>query len=109
MKTSRFTVTAALVLGASAMILAGCASSQTASSADGAWPAEVQENFISECKTSSGGQEAYCTCTMEFLQGKLTYEQLSEAETKMRAGESTEEFTALIMEAGTSCADKLTQ
>ncbi|GAA2543362.1 hypothetical protein GCM10009860_25260 [Microbacterium mitrae] len=76
---------AALILAVPLTIaaLTGCSNSAGGGGDNGgteSWPANVTENFISSCEASSGGQTAYCECSLEALQSEYTLEEFTELE-----------------------------
>lgn len=77
--------------------LTGCSGSAGGGD-DGSWPDAVTENFMTSCEQSSGGQTAYCECSLETLQENYTLEEFEELENSVD-DEKTQEVLGEIISA----------
>lgn len=82
----------------------GTQTSKPSSPSSGDWPSTVIDNYLESCKQSSGGQVAYCECTLEILQSLYTLDQFSKLEQDMLTDPSVlKDVQAKII----SCASEL--
>ena len=89
---------AALILAVPLTIaaLTGCGASAGGGGSD--WPSEVTDPFLSSCEQSSGGQTAYCECSLETLQENYTLDEFKEMESNIN-DEKTQEVLSEIISA----------
>lgn len=80
---------AALILAVPLTIaaLTGCSNTSVD---DAGWPAKVGEDFMTSCEASSGGQTAYCECSLETLQENFTFDEFTELEKNINDPETQE-------------------
>ena len=83
-----------LTLPLAVAALAGCSS--TAGGGNGDWPADITENFMTSCEDSSGGQTAYCECSLETLQENFTLDEFKEMDQNIN-DEKTQDVLAKII------------
>lgn len=75
--------------------LTGCSGS-AGGDGDGGWPANVTENFLTSCEESSGGQTAYCECSLETLQENFTLDEFKDMEKNINDEKTQEVLTKII-------------
>jgi len=60
------------------------------------YPPSVVQNFMDACMSTGGGQ-AYCSCTLEEIQGRYTVDEFSVLETKyLNTGQMPEELAGVM-------------
>lgn len=102
-----------IVAAAAALLLVtGCSIQNSAESSNGGsddpgttqeapagnvWPETVQKNYLDACVATSGGQKAYCQCTLDIAQETYPVEEFAALEAKLSSDPSiAEDFTALL-------------
>ncbi len=70
------------------------------------YPADVTQNFMNSCQTTSGGNQELCSCLLDKIQGKYTYEEFSAIEVKMQAGQTPSDFLDFVGKARAECSKK---
>lgn len=82
----------------------GTQTSSPSSPSGGDWPAEVVSNYLQNCETTSGGQVAYCECTLEILQSLYSLDEFEKLEEKLATDPS---ILKKVQEQVKSCATEL--
>jgi hypothetical protein len=59
-----------------------------------AYPAGVDQNYLSACEQSSGGNSVYCQCTLNWFQNNVSYTQFLADEDMMSSGQTPEDVTS---------------
>lgn len=70
------------------------------------YPSDVTQNFMNSCEATSGGDQKMCSCLLEKIQEKYTYEEFSAIEVKMQAGQTPAEFLDFVGKARVECSKK---
>jgi outer membrane PBP1 activator LpoA protein len=100
MRASRTAVALAAV--ALALVLAACG--KDAGGPVSKYPKAAEQQFLKECKRTSGRADA-CSCALEKLEQTVSYAEFKKADAAIRAGGKASGDTAKkISEATTSCA-----
>lgn len=76
--------------------------SDAQSSQKGAYPPAVVEEFVTSCE-DAGSDRKFCTCVLEKIQGRYSFEEFSEIESKLMAGSPVEEFAEFTGKARAEC------
>jgi len=69
------------------------------------YPSDVTQNFMNSCQ-ETGGDQKMCSCILDKIQEKYTYEEFSSIEIKMQAGQTPSEFLNFVGEARAECSKK---
>ena len=67
------------------------------------YPQASKDLFVSSCVNSGGTQQA-CSCVLGKVEEKYTYGEMEDLETKIKAGQTPQEFTDFMKKAGQECA-----
>lgn len=67
------------------------------------YPQSSKDSFMKSCTSSSGGQEAACSCMFEKVQAKYTYGEVEQLEKDIQANKPSPEFTKFMTEARDQC------
>ena len=70
------------------------------------YPANVTQNFMNSCQTTSGGDQNLCSCLLEKIQEKYTFEEFTAIEVKMQTGKTPSEFLDFVGKAKAECNKK---
>jgi hypothetical protein len=74
------------------LVLTGVACSSDDEASNGReYAAEIRENFLESCR-GAGGEDPYCLCVLEGLEGEYTQEEFTEVEVEMAASGATPPF-----------------
>ena len=74
------------------LVLTGVAcSSDDEASNDREYAAEIRENFLESCR-GAGGEDSYCLCVLEGLEGEYTQEEFIDVEVEMAESGATPPF-----------------
>ena len=74
------------------LVLTGVACSSDDEASNGReYAAEIRENFLESCR-GAGGEDSYCLCVLEGLEGEYTQEEFIEVEVEMAASGATPPF-----------------
>ena len=92
------TIFGAIILAST--ILTGCGPKKND------YPSDVTQNFMNSCEETSGGDQKMCSCLLDKIQEKYTFEEFSAIEVKMQAGQTPEEFLGFIGKARAECSKK---
>lgn len=68
-----------------------------------AYPQESVDAFMTSCE-EAGRDAAFCTCVLGKIQAKYSFEQFSEIESQIQAGEASKEFVDFSEKARAECA-----
>jgi hypothetical protein len=63
-----------------------------------------KDAFLSSCMSSSGGQQAACSCMLTKVQQHYTYGEMADIEQKINSGQPPAEFTEFMKQTTQSCA-----
>lgn len=74
----------------------------------GEYPAGVEEQFLKSCE-ESGSKPDFCACMFEKVQRRYTFEEFSEIETKITAGEPPKDFVEFTGQARAACMKSLSR
>jgi hypothetical protein len=66
------------------------------------YPQEVADAFLQSCQ-GAGSKPERCSCVLDKIQRKYTFEEFSVLETKMRAGRTPDEFLEFSGKARAEC------
>ena len=66
------------------------------------YPQESLDAFLQACE-DSGAAEELCTCMLERIQSRYTFEAFTEIENKMRSGKTPDDFVEFSNKARTDC------
>ena len=69
------------------------------------YPPSATQNFMNSCQTSGGTQE-FCSCALDKIQRKYTYEEFSTIELKIKVGQAPEKFLDFVGKARAECSKK---
>jgi hypothetical protein len=58
-----------------------------------AYPANVDQNYLSSCEQTSNGNVAYCQCTLNWFQNNVTYTQFLADEDILSNGQTPADLT----------------
>lgn len=76
------------------LVVTGVACSSDDEASNGReYAAEIRENFLESCR-GAGGEDPYCLCVLEGLEGEYTQEEFTEVEVEMAASGATPPFIA---------------
>ena len=67
------------------------------------YPQASKDAFMSSCLSSSGGQQAACSCMLGKVQEHYTYGEMEDVEQKIKAGQSPQEFTDFMTKTKDAC------
>jgi hypothetical protein len=67
------------------------------------YPPEVVDAFLKSCE-GAGSRRELCSCILDKIQRKYTFEEFSVLETKMRAGRTPDDFLEFSGKARADCA-----
>jgi hypothetical protein len=70
------------------------------------YPADVTQNFMNSCQMTSGGNQEICSCLLDKIQKKYTYEEFSAIEVKMQAGQTPSDFLDFFAKVRAECSKK---
>jgi len=70
------------------------------------YPSDVTQNFMNSCQTNSGGKQELCSCLLDKIQRKYTYEEFSAIEVKMQVGQTPSDFLDFVGKARAECSKK---
>ncbi len=70
------------------------------------YPADVTQNFMNSCQSTSGGEQKICSCLLDKIQEKYTFEEFSAIEVKMQAGQTPSKFLDFVGKARVECSKK---
>jgi hypothetical protein len=70
------------------------------------YPADVTQNFMNSCQMTSGGNQEICSCLLDKIQKKYTYEEFSVIEVKMKAGQTPTDFLDFVGKVRAECSKK---
>jgi hypothetical protein len=70
------------------------------------YPSDVTQNFMNSCQETSGGDQKMCSCLLDKIQEKYSYEEFSAIEVKMQAGQTPQEFLDFVGKARAECSKK---
>ena len=70
------------------------------------YPADVTQNFMNSCQSTSDGDQKLCSCLLDKIQEKYTFEEFSAIEVKMQAGQTPSEFLDFVGKARAECSQK---
>jgi hypothetical protein len=85
--------------------LAACGGVDNDSKAGNKYPSEVEDNFMSACKTSSNGKEDACKCALKKLEETVSYDDFKKADEAIReGGKASGDTSKRIADAISSCA-----
>ena len=74
------------------LVVTGVACSSDDEASNGReYAAEIRENFLESCR-GAGGEDSYCLCVLEGLEGEYTQEEFIEVEVEMAASGATRPF-----------------
>ena len=71
-------------------------------SAKNEYPENVVDEFVKSCE-SAGSDRTFCTCVLDKVQGKYTFEEFSVIESKINAGQAPDEFVEFTGKARAEC------
>jgi hypothetical protein len=95
----------AVPFAVAALGLGACGGDDNSSKTGGKYPSEVEDNFMTACKASSGGKEDACKCALRKLEETLSYDDFKKADADIRKGGKASGDTAeKITNAIKSCA-----
>ena len=80
----------------------GC-SSLTVDKSTHDYPQASKDLFVSSC-VESGGTTQACSCVLGKVEQKYTYGEMEDLETKIKAGQTPQDFTDFMKKAGQECA-----
>ena len=73
-------------------VLTGVARSSDEEASDGReYAAEIRDNFLESCR-GAGGEDSYCLCALEGLEGEYTQEELIDVEVEIAESGATQPF-----------------
>lgn len=78
----------------------------TACSSKNEYPADVVQSWTNLCLTEPGSNAEMCSCLMDKVQKKYTYEEFKGLEEKMKAFQAPSDFIAFTNEAKAKCGKK---
>jgi hypothetical protein len=70
------------------------------------YPADVTQNFMNSCQSTSGGDQKGCSCLLDKIQEKYTFEEFSAIEVKILAGQTPSDFLDFVGKARAECSKK---
>jgi hypothetical protein len=70
------------------------------------YPSDVTQNFMNACQKTSGVNQKMCSCLLDKIQEKYTYEEFSAIEVKMQSGQTPQEVLDFIGKARAECSKK---
>lgn len=70
------------------------------------YPSDVTQNFMNSCQSTSDGNQKMCSCVLDKIQEKYTYEEFSSIEVKILAGQIPAEFLDFVGKARAECSKK---
>jgi hypothetical protein len=70
------------------------------------YPSDVTQNFMNSCQMTSGGNQENCSCLLDKIQKKYTYEEFSAIEVKMQAGQTPTDFLDYVGKVRAECSKK---
>ncbi len=76
--------------------------SVAAPSAGGAYPEEVRDEFLKSCQ-GAGSDVKLCTCLLDKIQAKYSFEEFTVMELKLSSGDPPEEFVQFVGGAKAQC------
>ncbi len=76
--------------------LTGCTSTPGGGGDDSGWPADVTNKFLTSCEDSSGGQTAYCECSLETLQENFTLDEYNDLEANVNSEKTKEVLSEIV-------------
>jgi hypothetical protein len=57
----------------------------------GDFPESAQDNFITQCEATSGGNTSYCECALDKIQQEVSYDEFQDIDAAVLGGESLPE------------------
>jgi len=70
------------------------------------YPADVIQNFMNSCQSTSDGDQKLCSCLLDKIQEKYTFEEFLAIDAKMQAGQTPSEFLDFVGKASVECSLK---
>jgi hypothetical protein len=98
-----------VVVIAVAILLSGCAFTNTAVSAEAPntsnnYPTEVRANFVAACEAQPGATTAVCNGCLEAVENAFSYDKFVEIDTAIRMGTSSREDSDKLASVLADCA-----